>query len=84
MRLIVCANNPTTPAAKNAVSRFSCSHGWRNARLLGHGVASRSSFCTPTIEPGWALNSNACCWKSVSPRITPTRRSLSSHTGYDG
>ena len=48
----VPSKKPTTAAAMKAVSRLSCSHGWRNFRLRGHGVASRSSFSTPTMRAG--------------------------------
>ena len=36
MRSIVPWNAPTTPAARNAVRRFSCSHGCRNLKLRNH------------------------------------------------
>src|SRR5688572_31515084 len=35
------------------------------------GVASRSSFSTPTIEPTWAVISIACSSNSAWPRTSP-------------
>lgn len=72
---------PTTPAATNAVSRLSCSQGWRNHRLRSHGVASRSSPVTPTIAPACAVNSTACASNIFWPRTVPRSRPSASTTG---
>src|SRR5205814_1109179 len=50
-RSMVSWKMPTTAAARNAVSRLSCSQGWRSLRLASHGAASRASFSTPTLLP---------------------------------
>ena len=55
MRSIVPWKTPTTPAAMNAVSRLSWSHGWRKRKLRHQGVPTRSSFSTPTMLPACAL-----------------------------
>ncbi len=80
-RSSVSWNAPTTAAARNAVSRLSCSHGWRILRLRGNEVARRSSFSTPTMVPGCADRSIARASNMVWPRTRPRRRPEASSTG---
>ena len=81
---MVSWNRPTTAAARNAVSRLSCSQGWRSFRLRVQGVSMRSSFSTPIIVPACSVISIACASNIAWPRTRPISRRSASITGYTG
>ncbi len=75
------SNEPTTAAARNAVTRLICSQGRRLRTAKSAGESARSSLLAPTIVARSSLLSLRNALNSSAWRITPSSRPSALTTG---